>query len=120
MKKRVDVITYKGKSIIYADYSELRGQEFSNVIAQQEAESLKSREKTILHLLNFTNCRMDDNTKERADKMIKTLSEQGYTVKTACFGIRGIQRLIARAVKRNMYFARSLDDAKEWLTTEGS
>lgn len=116
MAQRVEVLEYNGKKIIYADYSDMRGEAFVNTIAQQEAESLRSTDKTILHLLNFTNCRMDENARRRADTMIQTLSAKGYTVKTACFGITGIQRIIANAVKRDMYFAKNMEDAKEWLT----
>lgn len=116
MNKRLEVIEHNGKKIIYANYTGLRGEDFVNVIAQQESESLKSQDKNILHLLNFTDCKMDREAQQRAEAMLHTLSGKGYTVKTACFGITGIQRIIANAVKRDMYFAPNIDDAKDWLT----
>ena len=118
MGNRVSEIMHNGKKIIYGDYSGLTTDDFLAVIEQQESASLKSIEKNILHLLNFTDCKMSGKSKDRANEMMKKLNEKGYTVKTACFGIGSLQRLIASAVQRNMYFAKNIDDAKDWLVKE--
>ena len=118
MSSNVEIITFKGKKIIYGNYSDAKGDEFIKRIDQHETESYKSRDKKILHLLNFTNSKMNSNAKKRADKMINNLSSKGYEIKTACFGITGLQKIIAGAVMRDMYFAKNADDAKEWLINQ--
>jgi hypothetical protein len=118
MQNRVSEVIHRDKKIIYADYSGLSFDDFVEVIGQQEAVSLKSPQKDILHLLNFTDCKMSTASKERANTMMKKLQENGYSVKTACFGIGSLQRLIASAVQKNMYFAKNMDDAKNWLVKE--
>jgi hypothetical protein len=115
MEDRVKTILYNDKAIVYADYSGLVGDEVVAVIEQQELESLKSQNKRVLHLLNFTNSKMNNNAKDRAKEMISTLASKNYTVKTAAFGLTGIQRLIANAVKGDIYFGKDIDDSKEWL-----
>jgi hypothetical protein len=50
--------------------------------------------------------------------MLERLNENGHNVKTACFGIGSLQRIIASAVQRNMYFAKNIADAKNWLVRE--
>lgn len=92
--------------------------DFLEVIGQQEEASLKSNDKDILHLLNFTDSKMSSASKERANAMIKKLNDKGYNVKTACFGIGNLQRLIASAVQRDIYFAKNIDDAKNWLVKD--
>ncbi len=118
MENRVSEISHKGKKIIYGDYSGLQLNDFNEVIGQQEAASLKTINKNILHLLNFNDSKMSSSSKDRANAMIKTLKENGYNVKSACFGIGSLQRLIASAVQKSMYFAKNMEDAKDWLVKE--
>ena len=118
MENRVSELSHKGKKIIYGDYSGLRFEDFSEVIGQQESASLKATDKNILHLLNFTDCKMSASSKDRANTMLKTLNDNGYAVKTACFGIGSLQRLIASAVQKSMYFAKNMEDAKDWLVKD--
>ena len=118
MENRVSEVIHRGKKIIYGDYSGLTFDAFMEVIEQQEEASLKLAQKDILHLLNFTDCKMSTASKERANAMMKKLQENGYSVKTACFGIGSLQRLIASAVQKDMYFAKNMDDAKDWLVKE--
>jgi hypothetical protein len=118
MEDRVKVILYKDKAIVYGDYSGLVGDEIVALIEQQELESLKLQNKKILHLLNFTDSKMNNSSKERAKEMVATLTSKNYTVKTAAFGVSGLQRLIANAVKGDIYFGKDIDDSKEWLIKE--
>lgn len=116
MGKIVEFILHHGKTIICVDYSNVRGEEFLRRIEEHERESLTIEGKESLHLLNFTGCRMDNTAQKRADQLVKTLVEKGYQVRTACFGFSGIQKIIAMAVKRDMYFANTAEEAKDWLT----
>lgn len=115
MENRVTHIVYKGKDILYVDYSGLRGKELVDVIEQQERASLQAEGDVILELVNFTNCRLSESDRERGDIMVRRVTGNGYKIKAACFGITGLQRIIAQAVKRDLYFARTREEAREWL-----
>lgn len=118
MKSRVRVIEHKGRTIIYGDYSDVKGDDFIRAIGEQESVSLECREENVLHLMNFTNCTMSTEARRRAEQMIRTLYDSGRTVKSACFGVSGIQRVIVSAVKLDLYFSENIEDAKEWLVAE--
>jgi hypothetical protein len=118
MENRISEIQHNGKKIIYGDYSGLKLNDSLEVIGQQENMSLNSTDKNILHLLNFTDSKMNTESKERANAMLARLNEKGYNVKTACFGIGNLQRIIAGAVQKNMYFAKNIADAKDWLVSD--
>lgn len=118
MEDRISEVSHKGKKIIYGDYSGLTFNDFVETIDQHEKVSLKAINKNIMHLLNFTDCKMSGEARDRAKTMLKTLNDNGYTVKAACFGIGTLQRIIASAVEKNMYFAKSKEDAMDWLVKE--
>lgn len=42
--------------------------------------------------------------------------KQGLSTGSAVIGITGIKRIIARAIKPDMYWAKDMDDALRWLT----
>ena len=115
-KGKVEVIYHKGKRLIYGDFSGLSADHLVEAIDEMEDQSLSSPEKNILHLLNFTDCWMNNEAKERADKMMKKLMGAGFTVKTAGFGAARVQGVIARGVKSDMYIGRTKADALEQLT----
>ena len=115
MERRVKLIEHRGRLIIYGDYSGLQQDDVLNEIEQLEKLSRKYSRWEILHLLNFTNCVMSSEARERADRMVKKLTEEGCTIRTACFGLKGLQRFIANAVKKDIYHAKSIDEAKNWL-----
>ena len=115
-KNRVEVMYHKGKRIIYGDFSGLSGPDFTKAIEQMQAESLKSPDKDILHLINFTDCWMNKEAKDGADKMMAKLFGSKFKVKSASFGSARTQEVIARGVKSDMYVGATMADALEWLT----
>jgi hypothetical protein len=118
MENRISEVSHKGKTIIYGDYSGLTFDDFIKTIEQHEEASLKASDKNILHLLNFTDCKMSGDARDRAKAMLKKLNDKGYSVKSACFGIGSLQRLIASAVQKDIYFAKTREDAMDWLVKE--
>jgi hypothetical protein len=115
MERRVKIIEHRGRFIFYGDYSGLQWDDFLNWIEQLEKLSMKYSRQEILHLLNFTDCAMGSEAKERVDRMVRKLTEEGSTIRTACFGVRGLQRIFANMGKRGIYFAKSEREAKDWL-----
>ena len=118
MSDRIKWVDYKGQKILIEDYSSLKSEEFVAEIANAEEEIINSTEKLVLTLVNFSNARMSNEDKDRADQMIKGAQAKGITLFVAAIGVSGIQRIIANAVVKDMHFAKSSDEAKEWLVQQ--
>ncbi len=115
MSDRIKWVDHKAQELLYCDYSGFRGEEMIPNIANAEKKTLSSGFKLVLVLNNFTKCVMTKQTKERAIEYVRNANVAGIKIITACFGIEGIQRIIAQAVVRDIYFAKSEEDAKDWL-----
>lgn len=118
MNNRVKTMQYKGCEILCADYTGLREKEFLAVAEAHEALSMQSRSKELRHLIILTNAYLDADLRKYAADMLERLSAKGFHVKTAAVGISGIQRIILNAVKKDMYAAKTLEDAQEWLAQQ--
>jgi hypothetical protein len=120
MNERIEILQYKGKEIVYGDFTGLRGEDFRAVAEAHEALSAQCTGKELLHLINLTNSYLDGDLRKHAAEMLERLTAKGYTVKTASVGISGIQRIILNAVKKDMHAAKTLEEAKEWLVRQVS
>ena len=118
MSERMKWIDYKGQKILIEDYSNMAGEEFVAEIGEAEKELLGCGQKLILTITNFSNATMSNDTKERANVMIQNAKAKGITLFVAAVGVTGIQRIIANAVVKDMHFAKSYDDAKDWLVQQ--
>ncbi len=115
MERCVKVIEHRGRIILYGDYSGMQLEEFLKGMEQLEFLSREYSRREILHLLNFTDCVMSSEARDRADRMTRKLTDAGCRIRTACFGVKGLQRIIANRAKNDLYFAKSEGDAIEWL-----
>ncbi len=118
MSDRMKWVDHKGQKILIEDFSGMSGEDFINEVGNAEKEILGSGQKTVLTITNFTNAVMSNESKERANTMMQAAKAKGITLHIAAIGVSGIQRIIANAVVKDMHFAKSSDDAKEWLVQQ--
>jgi hypothetical protein len=118
MSDRIKWIEYRGKKILYNDYTGLRGDEFTRIIKQSEAEVLGSGMKTVYVINNVTDSFMNKESTAAAKQWVKNCEQKGVDMIIALVGVGGLRRIIAQAIKRDMYFAKSDEDAKEWLVRQ--
>ncbi len=118
MSDRIKWVNHKAHKILYCDYSVMRPEAIMPEIVDAEKKTLENGLKVTLVLNNFTQCYMSKQTKERAVEYVRKANVRGIKIITACMGISGLQRLIAQAVVRDMYFAKSEEDAKDWLVEQ--
>lgn len=118
MSERVKWIEHKGKKILFSNYQGLKGDEYTQTIKESEKETLNSGMKTIYVLNDVTDSYMNDDSTAAAKHWIDTCKDQGITLIITLVGITGIKRIVAQAVKRDMHFAKSLEDAKDWLASK--
>ena len=114
----VSFIYYKGKKILYADYSNCKtAPETIEVLEQTRKAYLHSNEK-FLALNNFTNAPSNTEYMELAKKYAKECFD-ARNIKEACFGIVGIKSILLTAynlvVKNKILNFNSKEEALEYL-----
>ena len=115
MSSRVRWINVDGVRCLYEDFSNLRENDFVRELQEGEKALLAENSKVIFTLSNFTNSYMNNDVKKQSDQLMENVSKQGKKLISATFGISGLQRIIANAVKKDVYFAKSEADAKSWI-----
>jgi PDZ domain-containing secreted protein len=113
MSDRVSWIEYNGAKILYADYSEASEEEFVKAIDEFKNELLKQTPGSVVTLTNITNATITNKVKGK----FRELAEQtkGISKGTAAIGVTGFKKALAVLIKRDMYYANSLEEAKDWL-----
>ncbi|MBN1889358.1 MAG: hypothetical protein JW850_15290 [Thermoflexales bacterium] len=112
MSERLSVIEHNGKTIYAADFSELKGQEFLQTLQQALERDAKIPDESLI---------FQDITDSVVDNEIKNLLRQSMDMvkrkkfKVALVGVTGFKRTIAQLLNPSSYFAKSTEDALEWL-----
>jgi hypothetical protein len=116
MSDRLSWIEYKGARILYVDYSGTSEEEFVQTIEAFKNELLKQAPGSVVTLTNIANTSLTDEVR----KKFKELAEQtqGISKGAAAVGVTGFKKAVAVLIKRNLYYADSLEEAKEWLAEQ--
>jgi hypothetical protein len=118
MKNKIQWIEHKGKKILFCDFSNYTETEYIEGTGLMEKELLKQpRGSKPLLIVDVTNSYMTQATSARGKETVKVLTEADVITKTAMVGIAGIKKIIAQAISRDVYFAKDIESAKEWLVT---
>ena len=118
MSEHIQWIEHKGEKILYIDYSNLTIDEILRVLDQVTEEVLRQpKGSTILTLTNMKNTRTTKEMNERAKEMSAAIKEHVGLSAVAIVGLRGIQKVIAQAVRTDIYYADSIEAAKDWLVS---
>lgn len=113
MNARIKIIEKGEKSILFADYSNLKPDEILALVPEIREIQIEKRIKLLI--FDVANTRFNAEIKEAGKESIKFVESKLGKTHTALLGIRGIQKIIASAVSRDVYFASNLDDAVEHL-----
>jgi hypothetical protein len=121
MAKGAQFIEYKGNSIYYVDYSNIKtNEEFMTVIKQSNGfrEKIKSEgKKDLLMLVDISGSFVYGDVLTEIKKAGKITKEM--TLKEAVVGISGGKKILLKIVQSftnmNLKVFDSLDEAKDWL-----
>jgi hypothetical protein len=124
MIKGAQFIEYKGKSIYYVDYSDIKtNEEFMAVIRQSNGfrEKVKAEgKKNLLMLVDVSGSFVYGDVLTELKKAGKITKE--ITVKEAVVGISGGKRILLKIVQSftnmNLKVFDTIDEAKDWLVSE--
>jgi hypothetical protein len=123
MTKGAQFIEYKGQSIYYVDYSNIKSNdEFMSVIKQSNSfrEKVKSEgKKELLMLVDISGSFVYGDVLTEIKKAGKITKE--LTLKEAVVGISGGKKILLRIVQSftnmNLKAFDSIDEAKDWLVS---
>ena len=101
---------------MYADYSGLSGEEYIGVIEEFKNELLKQSPGSVVTLTNVTDTTITNEIKDK----LKEMGEQtkGISKYAAAVGVEGFKKVIAVLIRRDLYWADSLEEAEEWLAAQ--
>jgi hypothetical protein len=118
MSGRIEWIKYKEADILFCDYRGLTGEAYITGITEQEKEVLNCGKERVLVLLDTTDSHMSKDSTQRAKVLEGKIKKEGITQTMAIVGFSGLHRIIGKAIKRDIHFAKSLEEAKEWLVSQ--
>ena len=116
MSERVYWIEYKAAKILYGDYSGLSGQEYIKVIDEFKNELREQSPGSVVTLSNVADSQVSAEVKDK----FKELAEQtrGISKAAATIGLTGFKKAIAVLIRNDMFWADSLEEAKDWLAEQ--
>lgn len=116
MSDRVSWIEHKGVKILYADYSGTSEDEFVKIVGEFEAVLAQQAPGSVVTLTNVTNTVVTNKVKARLKEMTERTG--GISKAAAAVGITGFKRAIAILMRRDLHYALSMEEAKDWLAEQ--
>ena len=115
MSDRVRWFEHQGLKVLLEDFSNLPEDEFVKAIQEAERLMLESGDKVIYAICKMHGVRMTDAVKKAAQALMDNTKPKGIYIHSTMIGMSTVQRILANAIKRDMYFAKTDEDAKAWL-----
>ncbi len=116
--ERIRWIDHKGTKILMLDYSGLLEEKFVLYIEKACEFQVQQVRGKVLVVCDVTGTRSTPRVLRASRQANKTLIENGIQQKLATIGLNRMQRVIANAIKSDMYFASDFNDAVEWLCSD--
>jgi len=118
MGKYAQWITHKGKRILFVNGARLS--EAECLIAFEEMKQTILKEGTgVLVLVDVSHLKMTKALVDKAKEATAATKAIGIKDKpNAVVGLTGVQKAVAQLFGREIHFADSVEEAKEWLVKE--
>lgn len=118
MGKNVQWITHKGKRILFLNAAGMREAEYAAAMEEMKQELLKERNGALV-LVDATKTEMTTRTTNKGKEVAAATTAAGIPDRpSVVVGLTGLQRAVAKLFGRGVYFADSIDKAKDWLVKE--
>ena len=111
--ERISFIEYKGLRILYTDFTGLSAEDYLPVLDRAMELVKLEKEKSIYTLSRHSQIHISEPLKRKTEEFANVA--RPYSKGTATTGLTGLQRIIAKSIKRDIYFADNLEQAKEYL-----
>ena len=120
--KRVEVLNYKDREIVYINFSDLEIKDFDEFKATiEDAKKIVKNypPASAYTLVNFTNLRFSAEFLSELKEL--TLHNKPYVKSGAVFGVKGLQKVVFDSVMkltgRNLPIFNSKEEGMDWLST---
>ncbi len=117
-KERIYWIKHNGLRILFNNYKDLRDQEYVDAIKTSEKMTFSIPTSKVYVINDVTGSFMNSDSTKAAKHWEKACIDNGKKMFLALVGVSGIKRVLANAIKKDIYFAKNIDDAKQWLLNE--
>jgi methanogenic corrinoid protein MtbC1 len=116
--KNVQWITHKGRRILFLNAAGMREAEYAAAMEEMKQELLKERNGALV-LVDATKTEMTTRTTNKAKEVAAATKDAGIPDRpSVVVGLTGLQRAVAKLFGRGVYFADSIEKAKDWLVKE--
>lgn len=116
LKGKNQWISHAGKRILFTDFRGVTLEDYFPLLDEAIELIKKETPNSVYTLSAHSKIHISDELKIKTNEFKK--AAEGISKGTATFGLEGIQRIIAQAVKRGIYFAGSMEAALEWLAKQ--
>jgi hypothetical protein len=117
---RVNMVTHKGKRILYFDLSSCKSTELAAIIVEAKKAVAAEKHGSVLALTNVTNTELSKDTSDIVKDF--TAHNKPYVKASAVVGVEGLKKIIYNAVMafsgRQLSAFATLEQAKDWLATQ--
>jgi hypothetical protein len=118
MAKYVQFITYKGKRMLHTNAAGLEEEELLVALEEMKEALLKEGAKT-LALTDVTGVKMSSTFVDKAKEVNAAIEKTpGWGRPSAVVGLTGLQKAVAQLFGRGVFYAKTIEEAKEWLVKE--
>ncbi len=118
MAKYVQFITYKGKRMLHTNAVGLEEAEFLVALEEMKQALLKEGQDT-LALTDVTGLSATKAFVKKAKEVNAAVEKTpGWGRPSAVVGLTGLQKAVAQLLGRGVYYANTIEEAKEWLVKE--
>lgn len=112
----VELHTHRSRVVVHADLSHCSEAEFLTRF-DAAATLIRRRYQPYCILWDITGSTVTRRITEVSKSLALFTQTQRLSTGSATVGVTGIKRLIARAIKPDMYWADDVSDARRWLTS---
>jgi hypothetical protein len=119
MGKHVMWIEYRGKKILYNDYSGLSGAEYEAAFEETIEELVNLPDGSIApSITNLKGASISDLTASRGQQMAALVKKKKLRGPVVVVGVSDLVGSLARLMRSNVHKAKTLEEAKDWVVSQ--
>lgn len=111
MTDKLQWLEVQGHRVLYINFKGLQEKEQDELLDQIEAEYSKHPPGTLLVITDITG---SFGTEKGVNRM-KEIGKKNPSKYFAAVGVTGVKKILGKMIKKDMYFAEDLEDAKRWI-----
>lgn len=102
-----------GAKILFTDFRGLAPEEYLPVLDQAITMVRREAPLSVFTLSAHSHIHINDELTSKTNEYVK--AAEGISKGAATFGLEGIQKVIAKSVKKDVYFAKTMEEALAWI-----